>query len=55
MSTGAPRSTILVGWIRRLRRRCRWAAREAAMRMLPIKLIHAVAPTLVSSMMGPHR
>ena len=32
----------------------RWAAREAMMRVLPIKLINVVAPTLVSSAMAPN-
>src|SRR6202453_4346820 len=32
----------------------RWAAREAMMRVVPIKLINVVAPTLVSSAMAPN-
>lgn len=32
----------------------RWAAREAMMRVAPIKLINVVAPTLVSSAMAPN-
>jgi nucleotide-binding universal stress UspA family protein len=32
----------------------RWAAREAMMRVLPIKLINVVAPTLVSLAMAPN-
>jgi nucleotide-binding universal stress UspA family protein len=32
----------------------RWAAHEAAMRGLPIKLVNVVAPTLVSSAMAPN-
>jgi nucleotide-binding universal stress UspA family protein len=32
----------------------RWAAREAMMRSVPIKLINVVAPTLVSSAMAPN-
>jgi nucleotide-binding universal stress UspA family protein len=32
----------------------RWAAREAMMREVPIKLINVVAPTLVSSAMAPN-
>jgi nucleotide-binding universal stress UspA family protein len=32
----------------------RWAAREAMMRLVPIKLINVVAPTLVSSAMAPN-
>ena len=32
----------------------RWAAREAIMRMAPIKLIYVVAPTLASSAMAPN-
>jgi nucleotide-binding universal stress UspA family protein len=32
----------------------RWAAREAVMRGVPIKLITVVAPTLVSSAMAPN-
>jgi nucleotide-binding universal stress UspA family protein len=32
----------------------RWAAREAVMRALPIKLINVVAPTLASSAMAPN-
>jgi nucleotide-binding universal stress UspA family protein len=31
-----------------------WAAREATMRRLPIKLVHVVAPTLMSSTMAPN-
>jgi nucleotide-binding universal stress UspA family protein len=31
----------------------RWAAHEAAMRSQPLTLLHAVAPTLASSTMGP--
>jgi nucleotide-binding universal stress UspA family protein len=31
-----------------------WAAHEATMRRLPIKLVHVVAPTLVSSTMAPN-
>jgi nucleotide-binding universal stress UspA family protein len=33
----------------------RWAAREATMRVVPIKLINVVAPTLVSSAMAPNQ
>ncbi len=32
----------------------RWATREAIMRVVPIKLINVVAPTLVSSAMAPN-
>ncbi|MDT5277465.1 MAG: hypothetical protein QOG95_4397, partial [Mycobacterium sp.] len=32
----------------------RWAAREAMMRLAPIKLINVVAPTLASSAMAPN-
>jgi len=32
----------------------RWAAREAAMRMLPLKLLHVVSRTLVDSTQGPN-
>src|ERR1700679_2228421 len=32
----------------------RWAAREAVMRVAPIKLINVVAPTLASSAMAPN-
>ena len=32
----------------------RWAAREAMMRVAPIKLINVVAPTLASSAMAPN-
>jgi Universal stress protein family len=31
-----------------------WAAHEATMRGLPIKLVHVVAPTLMSSTMAPN-
>ena len=31
-----------------------WAAHEATMRGLPIKIVHVVAPTLMSSMMAPN-
>ena len=31
----------------------RWAAREAAMRRLPLKLLHAVQPTFLRSAEGP--
>jgi nucleotide-binding universal stress UspA family protein len=31
-----------------------WATREATMRRLPIKLVHVVAPTLMSSTMAPN-
>jgi nucleotide-binding universal stress UspA family protein len=41
---GSPASDVAV----------RWAAREAMMRLVPIKLINVVAPTLVSSAMAPN-
>src|SRR5271166_6328530 len=55
MSTGVTRSRILVGvdGSAASDAAVRWAAREAAMHGLPLRLLHVVAPSLVSSAEGP--
>jgi nucleotide-binding universal stress UspA family protein len=55
MSAGVTRSRILVGVDESSASDAavRWAAREAAMRSLPLTLLHVVAPSLVSSAEGP--
>jgi nucleotide-binding universal stress UspA family protein len=56
MSSQAMRSNIVVGvdGSPASDAAVRWAAREAMMRVVPIKLINVVAPTLVSSAMAPN-
>jgi nucleotide-binding universal stress UspA family protein len=56
MSAGITRSRILVGvdGSSASDAAVRWAAREAAIRRLPITLIHAVAPTPIDSTMAPN-
>jgi nucleotide-binding universal stress UspA family protein len=56
MSSRAMRSNVVVGvdGSPASDAAVRWAAREATMRALPIKLINVVAPTLVSSAMAPN-
>jgi len=55
MSAGVTRSRILVGvdGSSASDAAVRWAAREAAMRSLPLTLLHVVVPSLVSSAEGP--
>ena len=55
MSTGVTRSRILVGvdGSAGSDAAVRWAAREAAMRSLPLTLLHVLEPSLVSSAEGP--
>ena len=56
MSAGVTRSRILVGvdGSSASDAAVRWAVREAAIRRLPITLIHAVAPTPIDSTMAPN-
>src|SRR6201993_2150498 len=56
MSSRAMRSNIVVGvdGSPASDAAVRWAAGEAMMRVVPIKLINVVAPTLVSSAMDPN-
>jgi len=55
MSTGVTRSRILVGvdGSAGSDAAVRWAAREAAMRSLPLTLLHVLEPSLASSAEGP--
>jgi nucleotide-binding universal stress UspA family protein len=56
MSAGVTRSRILVGvdGSSASDAAVRWAVREAAIRRLPITVIHAVAPTPIDSTMAPN-
>ena len=56
MSSEARRSELVVGVDGSVASNAAvsWAAHEATMRGLPIKLVHVVAPTLMSSTMAPN-